>query len=481
MFVAGSSFTVTASFADGSTATATASIGGGGGGGTGLRAQYYNDGGASYPLANPFTGTPALTRTDATVDFVWGGGSPGASVSNNNFSAKWTGKVKAPVTGSYTFTVRGDDGVRLFINGAKVLDGWSDHAAIDFSYITNLAAGTMYDIELQFYENGGDAECKLQWSYPGQPKQIIPQSQLFPAASYTLTVNNGSGDGSYTAGTQVNVNADVPPVDEEFVGPFPSWKNVKDFGAKGDGTTDDSNAIQAALNDLKPVMTNSYSVLYFPAGTYRITKTLVTTRVAHMDYQGFSIIGEDPANTTLVWDGAAGQIMISLDGWYMKVSRLTFDGKSKASVGLYRGDSFSTACELSDLRFRDMETGIKFGSNTNSVQAGQAEHAVLRNRFERMTKYGIQTDNFNTLDIWVWYNHFEDCNVGAHNSSGSFHIYRSVFLRSKVTDISADNMQSFAFVGNTSVGSKNFLNWAEQPYLWLTGPGSGKPHLRHPR
>ena len=93
----------------------------GSGGGTGLRAQYYNDGGASYPLANPFTGTPALTRTDPTLDFVWGGGSPGSLVTNNNFSAKWSGKVKAPVTGSYTFTVRGDDGVRLFIDGTKVL------------------------------------------------------------------------------------------------------------------------------------------------------------------------------------------------------------------------------------------------------------------------------------------------------------------------------------------------------------------------
>jgi PA14 domain/Divergent InlB B-repeat domain len=186
------------------------------GGGTGLRAQYYNDGGASYPLANPFTGTPALTRTDSTVDFVWGGGSPGASVTNNNFSAKWSGKVKAPVTGSYTFTVRGDDGVRLFIDGTKVLDGWSDHGATDFTYTTNLAAGTMYDIELHFYENGGDAECKLQWSYPGQSKQIIPQSQLFPAASYMLTVNNGSGGGSYTAGTQVHVSADVPSAGQGF-------------------------------------------------------------------------------------------------------------------------------------------------------------------------------------------------------------------------------------------------------------------------
>ncbi len=208
----------TATMPSGNAAITASYSGTGGGNGTGLRAQYYNDTGASYPLANPFTGTPVLTRTDSAVDFTWGEGSPGTPVPNNNFSTKWTGKVKAPVTGSYTFTVRGDDGVRFFINGAKVLDGWSDHAATDFTYTTNLAAGTLYDIELHFYENGGGAECKLQWSYPGQAKQVIPQSQLFPASSFTLTVNSGSGDGSYISGTRVNVSADAPPAGQQFAG-----------------------------------------------------------------------------------------------------------------------------------------------------------------------------------------------------------------------------------------------------------------------
>jgi PA14 domain/Chitobiase/beta-hexosaminidase C-terminal domain/Divergent InlB B-repeat domain/FlgD Ig-like domain len=171
-----------------SNASLTATFSAMGGAGTGLHGQYYNDGGVSYPLANPFTGTPVLTRTDATVDFVWGEGSPGAPVTINNFSAKWTGKVKPPVTGSYTFTVRGDDGVRLFINGAKVIDGWSDHGPTDFSYTTNLAAGTMYDVELHFYENGGGAECKLHWSYPGQPDQAIPRSQLWTTGAVTREV-----------------------------------------------------------------------------------------------------------------------------------------------------------------------------------------------------------------------------------------------------------------------------------------------------
>lgn len=92
--------------------------------GTGLLGQYYNDSAdALYPLANPFTGSPALTRTDARVDFNWGQNAPASAVNPDNFSAKWTGQVKAPVSGSYTFTVTADDGVRLFLGGSKVIDG----------------------------------------------------------------------------------------------------------------------------------------------------------------------------------------------------------------------------------------------------------------------------------------------------------------------------------------------------------------------
>ena len=93
----------------------------------------------------------------------------------DNFSVKWTGQVKAPVSGSYTFSVTADDGVRLFLNGAKVIEGWKDQSAATYTHTPrHLAAGTLYNIELHYYEHGGDAVARLHWSYPGQPDQADP-------------------------------------------------------------------------------------------------------------------------------------------------------------------------------------------------------------------------------------------------------------------------------------------------------------------
>ena len=64
---------------------------------------------------------------------------------------------------------------------------------------------------------------------------------------------------------------------------FATWKNVLDFGAAGDGTTDDSAAIQAALNAMDP---NRGGTVYFPQGRYRIGTGLT------VPYPGTLMLGE---------------------------------------------------------------------------------------------------------------------------------------------------------------------------------------------
>ncbi|MGA2067072.1 MAG: glycosyl hydrolase family 28-related protein [Thermoguttaceae bacterium] len=242
---------------------------------------------------------------------------------------------------------------------------------------------------------------------------------------------------------------------EEFAGPFPSWKNVKtDYGAKGDGAADDTAAIQRGLDDLKNVAKNEWCVLYFPAGTYRVTRTLSTLRKEHHDYLGANLIGEDPAKTVLLWDGPADKPILRYDAWYCKVSRLRFDGRKKANGGLVRAGSFSTYCELSDLVFTDIK-GIALNLG-NAEQDGAAEHAVLRCKFLHCSE-GISTINWNTLDIYVWYCLFEDCGRGIYNRMGGYQAYQNVFLRSRELDIGSMNGMCFAVVNNTSIGSKTFL------------------------
>lgn len=68
---------------------------------------------------------------------------------------------------------------------------------------------------------------------------------------------------------------------QEFIGPFPSWEDVKrDYGAVGDGQVDDTDALQESLDDLHRE-DRKFFVLYVPAGTYRVTRKLVLFREKH--------------------------------------------------------------------------------------------------------------------------------------------------------------------------------------------------------
>ncbi|MBI4657756.1 MAG: hypothetical protein HY735_02705 [Verrucomicrobia bacterium] len=248
---------------------------------------------------------------------------------------------------------------------------------------------------------------------------------------------------------------------DEFAGPFASWRDLRrDYGAAGDGQTDDTGAWQRALDAL--TKHTNHCVLYVPAGTYRLTRTIGAVRRAHTDMQSVAVLGEDPVRTLLRYDGTNAGTVLRWDAWYAKISRLTIDGASRATVALYVGDSFSTYNETSDMVFRDAAVGIQFG---DAQQAGQAENAVLRCQFLRCAKAGIQTVNFNSMDIWVWHSRFEDCGHALFNVMGNFHAWQNLFLRSRVADIGTQNLMVFSFVGNTSIGSRRFLDF-DSAHTW---------------
>jgi hypothetical protein len=100
--------------------------------GVGLRGDYYHWGGSSPPTPpeSAFQGGIVMTRTDPGIDFNWGQGSPEPDVVNvDNFAVVWTGELEIPLTGTYTFYPRTDDGVILWVNGQELVRSWRDRSA----------------------------------------------------------------------------------------------------------------------------------------------------------------------------------------------------------------------------------------------------------------------------------------------------------------------------------------------------------------
>jgi RNase P/RNase MRP subunit p29 len=107
------------------------------------------------------TGTPAVTRQDSSIAFNWGEGSPHASIPVDHFSVRWS-RTTSFLSGTYAFTVRADDGVRLKIDGQVVLDKWIDQSPTTYVVSVPLTAGN-HSIILEYYENGGGAVANLSW------------------------------------------------------------------------------------------------------------------------------------------------------------------------------------------------------------------------------------------------------------------------------------------------------------------------------
>ncbi|MFN4179916.1 MAG: glycosyl hydrolase family 28-related protein [Armatimonadota bacterium] len=239
-------------------------------------------------------------------------------------------------------------------------------------------------------------------------------------------------------------------------GPFRSWLDVKrDFGAKGDGVTDDTEALQRALDAVRPESPKA-TVVFIPSGTYRITKTLQLIRQAHAESHHIIVIGEHPDTTVIRWDGENEGVMVSSNAWYASIRRLTLDGAGKAKTAVLCGPNFVTYNEFTDMVFRDVAFGIEAGRMETQ---GVAETAVVRCKFLRCSQAGISIQNWNSLDWFVWHCVFEDCRFGVTNAfgAGNFHIYESVFRRSKEADASMGHAGYFSLRGNISFNSQAFF------------------------
>lgn len=125
----------------------------------------------------------SVVRLDPRIDFDWRDpypNSPDPSIGEDTFSVRWRTQVIPPVSGSYTFYTRTDDGVRLWIHGQLLIDHWMNQSATWWSGSCDLVANQPTELRMEYFERTGDALARLQWSGPATPRSTIPTERLLP-------------------------------------------------------------------------------------------------------------------------------------------------------------------------------------------------------------------------------------------------------------------------------------------------------------
>lgn len=127
--------------------------------------------------------TLLLSRSDSQIAFpnkgsFLSGWPQGIEQVNENFSIRWTGRLKAPVTGKYTFYVSSDDGVQVILNDSILIDRFGNRA-LDDSATVNLVEGDVYNLRVKYMQAKRQAGIVLSWKYAGLPAMAIPKEYLY--------------------------------------------------------------------------------------------------------------------------------------------------------------------------------------------------------------------------------------------------------------------------------------------------------------
>jgi beta-glucosidase len=121
----------------------------------GLQADYFDN--------ITLEGAPKVSRIDKVVNGGWTLFSPHEDIPYDWFSARWTGKIKAPKAGTVKIGVEGNDGYRLYLDDNLIIDNWKKQSYQTILKEFVFEANKEYDIKLEFFESAGNAKLKLVW------------------------------------------------------------------------------------------------------------------------------------------------------------------------------------------------------------------------------------------------------------------------------------------------------------------------------
>src|ERR1700712_695533 len=124
---------------------------------------------------------------------------------NDNFQSTVLANLNAATAGSYAFRITSDDGSKLSIDGAVVIDHDGLHGDTSKEGTVTLTAGS-HALRIDYIEAGGGQVLKLEWRAPGaRDYVVVPNSVLStetgvvrvtaPGFKYCEGVTDTAGDG----------------------------------------------------------------------------------------------------------------------------------------------------------------------------------------------------------------------------------------------------------------------------------------------
>jgi hypothetical protein len=325
-------------------------------------------------------------------------------------------------------------GIGTYIHSSNSFARTTVQASSNGNSVVNLSAGSK-DIGLTavsdvFRTGGGlpvsdstiivqdDADATKQMRFEiggfttGSTRVLTPQD-----ASYTLAGIDIPN--TFSAGPQI-----IPVTDKGG-----QYYNVKAYGAKGDGVTDDTAAVQAAIDAAYTGVKGG--IVWIPKGTYIISTTLM---LGHATGQpSISMMGEGPLRSIFSWNGAntgtaATCIQVSQSTNYKFCGFGLGNGTGSAgdTVGIWvttrtnAGGTVSYGCLYEQIGVQGFYTGMAFGDGSFNTACSEYQ---FNSCFLNSNVIGANFITYNSLDfIWTMLSMSANTNGLYSRSGGSVHV-----------------------------------------------------------
>lgn len=420
--------------------------------------------------------TEALTgmkfvKVDPNISKSWPTGSQPVGT-DNYYSVQWTGYIKTDNVPStpYTFYARVEDGVRLYINGSKIIDKWSTGGVQDrTSTAITLAPNTYYKIHMDYYnKNSSTGTAELSWSSGSFAKTVIPQRNFYTnktASNTSLRVN------LLQSGLTSRVYDDNDPSlvtnANYYYNVFASniW-GFSESGWNGPNRTDNCfipGITSATSSCVQPNSRNAPQINLswgsLPVTSYKVYRTVVTNPILKgfftkdtppgtltNNLANYYKMGGTAGNNSFIYDSIAGDNGVMMTNLTVRAMEDKCNGDAKMQVNI--NNSTLLIQTLNSTSWKDYTVPVAFQDNAKNIEIAFTNDLYQSPTCDRNLK--IDKTTFNLLSPVT----LEGENMPLNPPSAGY----------VINDLTASGgkyllfQQNASANGNTTISSNNIVN-----------------------